>query len=550
VFRKNDDHRQMDLFNTSTQMDPRVRRQLENSWAPLFYEHVFCQIDETPFAQLYNEHSGRPNFPVNILLGLEILAAFKDYTVEEMLEQFQFNFQIQWALGIRNIGLCPIAERTVYYFRERLYLHALENPGEGDLVYNQFETIAQHLKNFMGLTSQEMRMDSTMLMSNIRKAGKLSLAYDVLHKALKDIPSELLTEELAEVLKPEFKTNLLYRTKTREVSGRFREMLRLCAVLSELVEDHGELREIESTKLVERFLKEKGEFDSKKQEWVTRKAKANSTSNHLHSAYDHDATCRKKRDEVYIGYVANLAETCSDENPVQIITDYALEKNNVSDQAMARNSIPQLASNYDLKELYVDGGYSGEAVHNTASEHDVKMHYTNMTGRESSKMPVTEFTFNGNKVTHCPAGHQSILSLYDEQKGSILVHFDKELCDACPAAASCLAEPRRKNYTVTITSKQRIAAETRQQIQDKEQHRTNTSKRAAIEGTNSAIKRSHGAGKLRVRGQNKCGVIFGLKMIAHNFKQLVRFMSGDIRRSLQDAKRQKRRGLSVAAITA
>ena len=43
MFRKNDDHRQMDLFNTSTQMDPRVRRQLENSWAPLFYEHVFVK---------------------------------------------------------------------------------------------------------------------------------------------------------------------------------------------------------------------------------------------------------------------------------------------------------------------------------------------------------------------------------------------------------------------------------------------------------------------------------------------------------------------------
>ena len=107
MFRQNINHRQTDLFNTASCVDPRIRKQLEKSWAPLFYEHVFCKIDEKPFAQLYVEQTGRPNFPVNILLGLEILAAFKDYTVEEMLEQFHFNYQVQWALGIRNIGECP-----------------------------------------------------------------------------------------------------------------------------------------------------------------------------------------------------------------------------------------------------------------------------------------------------------------------------------------------------------------------------------------------------------------------------------------------------------
>jgi hypothetical protein len=48
-------------------MSPRIRKKLEKSWAPVFYEYVFCDIDEKPFSVLYSD-TGCPNFPVNILL--------------------------------------------------------------------------------------------------------------------------------------------------------------------------------------------------------------------------------------------------------------------------------------------------------------------------------------------------------------------------------------------------------------------------------------------------------------------------------------------------
>lgn len=542
MFRKNVDHRQTDLFNTASYVDPRIRLQLEKSWAPLFYEHIFCQIDEAPFAQFYAEQMGRPNFPVNILIGLEVLAGLKDYSVEEMLEQFHFNLQVQWALGIRNIGKCPLAERTVYYFRKRLYQHTLGHPGTDDLVYQQFQIITQHLAEFMDLDTSEMRMDSTQLMSNIRKAGKLSLSYDVLCKALKTIPSELLVPELEEVLKPEFKTDLLYRTKTREISGRLQEMLRLSATLLERVEGHEGLQQHEAIINLVRFLDEKGELDTETQTWVAKKPE--SASKHLQSAHDADATCRKKGDKVHIGYVANIAETCSDDNPVQIISDYTVEKNIVADQTMAQEAISDLASTYKLKKLYVDGGYSGEPVHETASANGVEMYYTNMTGKESSKIPVTEFVIDQDIVVRCPEGHCPILSVHDKKTGVILTRFEKDTCLACPLRHRCPAEPGKEDFHLRITSKQRVAAETRKQIQDKEQRTKNTSKRAAIEGTNSVLKRSQGLGKLRVREHHRCRVAVGFKMIARNFKQLVRCVTGDVRRSIQDA---SRKGVKQAA---
>lgn len=550
MFRRNEDHRQLELFNIGTEMPSPVRRRLENSWAPVFYEHVFCQIDEEPFAVLYSEDTGRPNFPVNILVGLEILAACFAYSVEEMLEQFYFNVQFRWALGIRDISDCPVSERTIYEFRQRLYAHALTHPGRESLIHQQFDSISDHLMSFMGLVREEMRMDSTQLMSNIRRAGRLSLSYDMLKQVVAACPHELLPDRLLAVLQPEFKRNLLYRVQARDVANRFEEMIQLCAELVCIADQHQVVRETRDVQLLARFVLEQAAFDEETQVWVAKKQERGTTSQHLHSAYDPDATCRKKGDEVYIGYVANIAETCAEENPVQLITDYALEPNNVADTTMAKDALPRLADTHGTRELYVDGGYSGEDVHTTASGHGISMYYTNMTGKETSKIPISEFTFDGHDVTHCPAGHPSVLSIYDPHTGNTLVHFAIEHCRQCRAKHACPTKSKRQAHTITITRKQRIAAETRKQIQDKNQHRINTSKRAATEGTNSALKRKHGAGKLPVRGINKCEVRLGLIALAHNFKQVLRWVRGDKRRSLLDAERQRRKGLLPAGGTA
>ena len=72
-------------------------------------------------------------------------------------------------------------------------------------------------------------------------------------------------------------------------------------------------------------------------------------------------------------------------------------------------------------------------------------------------------------------------------------------------------------------------------IEDKEQRREATSKRAAIEGTNSTLKRAQGLDKLSVRGIIKSTLAVGTKLIAHNFRQLTRFFNGDIRKKVKES---------------
>ncbi len=92
------------MFNSFSTLHPKTLKKLENSWAALFYEHVFCKIDEQLFAVLYSLDRGRANFPLNILLALELVKHIFDYTDETLLDQYNFNYQLMFSLGERNLG--------------------------------------------------------------------------------------------------------------------------------------------------------------------------------------------------------------------------------------------------------------------------------------------------------------------------------------------------------------------------------------------------------------------------------------------------------------
>ena len=161
MFKENDGHNQRELFNSFSTLHPKTQNKLEKSWAALFYEHVFCKIDEKPFAVLYSPDKGRTNFPVNILLALELIKHIFDYTDEILLDQYNFNYQIMFALGERNLGERYLAPRTFYNFRQKLYQYTIQHPEQEDLIFGQFKTLTDHFIELLGLDTRQQRMDST-----------------------------------------------------------------------------------------------------------------------------------------------------------------------------------------------------------------------------------------------------------------------------------------------------------------------------------------------------------------------------------------------------
>lgn len=533
MFRVNTSHRQENLFNNLSAMDPRFKKKLEKSWAGLFYKHVFCKIDEKLFAPLYSSDNGRPNFPINILVALEIIKHLKNFVDEVLFEAFAYDYQISYALGLRNIGELYFARRTFYDFRARLYKYTLEHPKEGCVIFKQFETLVQHFIEVAQLHTDEQRMDSTQIMSNIKRAGRLALAYDVLLQAIKACPLEILSFEFKEVLEPHYKTSLLYKLKDTETSSRLEKLLNLGGQLSQLVKDNLELQMRPEIQVLVRFIKEQTLYDDERRVWLAKENKDIAASS-LQSAFDSEATYRKKAGKSHVGFVVNLAETCADDNPVQLVTDYQVEPNSTSDVKMADEILAKLQETTHVTDCYVDGGYYSSDLIKKAEELGIQLHYTDMTGRNvtSNKLPFNAFNIEHfETIVSCPKLQEPLRSDFNSQSGILSAHFDINVCTQCPLKDQCPVKFQKKDTVLRVSQKSLIAENTRLLLMDKKDRNEIGSKRAAIEGTNSAFKRAHGAGKLKVRGLVRCSLVMGLKTIAHNFHQIVRFFQGDIRQN-------------------
>ncbi len=69
MFRKNKEHRQQSFFSGEHLLPDKLQDRLLSSWAEIFYQEVFCRLDETIFAPLYSGEASRPNIAVNVLVG-------------------------------------------------------------------------------------------------------------------------------------------------------------------------------------------------------------------------------------------------------------------------------------------------------------------------------------------------------------------------------------------------------------------------------------------------------------------------------------------------
>ena len=210
MFRENKRHIQMAMLGTVNSLPPKYRKRLEESWAGAFYGECFARMDERPFAVLFSDVDSRPNVPVNVLVGLEILKAGFGWSDEEMWDAFCFNMQVRFALGYPDLVEGHFDIRTVYNFRRRLLEHMGET-GE-DLLGKALEQITDQQIAAHGIKTGKLRMDSTFICSNIRDFSRLQLLVEVLqrvHRMLSEIPglenstAEILAKYIYDRVKPD-----------------------------------------------------------------------------------------------------------------------------------------------------------------------------------------------------------------------------------------------------------------------------------------------------------------------------------------------------------
>ena len=75
---------------------------------------------------------------MNIVLSLEFIKHLFNYSDDELMDEFYFNYQVDYAVGIRHLGSLNLAERTFYDFRARVYQYIIQHPEQENLIFGQF----------------------------------------------------------------------------------------------------------------------------------------------------------------------------------------------------------------------------------------------------------------------------------------------------------------------------------------------------------------------------------------------------------------------------
>jgi hypothetical protein len=97
-----------------------------------------------------------------------------------MYDHFCFDVQVRYALGYRDLSEGHFELCTVYNFRQRV-AHHMQESGQ-NLIEAVFEQVTDAQMAAFALKSNKLRMDSTLIASNIRQTTRLQLLIEVLQR--------------------------------------------------------------------------------------------------------------------------------------------------------------------------------------------------------------------------------------------------------------------------------------------------------------------------------------------------------------------------------
>ncbi len=379
MFVPNDQHLQMPMFSSIDSLPEKLQKRLEESWAGTFYREVFVRIDEEPFAVLYWDEPSRPNIAVNVTAGLEMLKSGFGWSDEEMYDHFCYDVQVRYALGYRDLSEGHFELRTMYNFRKRITKH-MQKTGE-NLFEQTFEQIIDEQIAAFELKTDKLRMDSTMIASNIRETTRVQLLVEVLqrvHRMLNETDRQRYAQEFEPYLKGS-SGQYIYHLKGEDIAEHLQGIGELMhRLLGELSHRYSK----ESTyRVLRRVFQEHFSVD---ESMLRPKEGRELSASSMQSPDNWEATYRQKRGEKHRGYVANVTETCNPVNDFQLIIKVQTEPNNTDDAAMLDDALPDLKERADVEQMHSDGGFNSPKVDETMREQRVEQVQSAIRGRKPS----------------------------------------------------------------------------------------------------------------------------------------------------------------------
>lgn len=453
-------------------------------------------------------------------------------------------------------------------FRRRLVEH---NP-DGTLLRGVFDRICAAGLAELGLSTSEQRLDSTLVVSNIRTRGRLSLARETLRvflRSLSDAQNGLVPEAVRAWHETTQQGQWDPEVKASDKQARLHEMGRLVTATLEAFSGDDEVTVGEPYRLLQRLADEhrealglapikpsasggdddddSGNDDSrasssdKPNAAKGRKSRVISRQARYWSASDPDASCGHKG----LGYHAHFTETCRNES-TELLTDYAVLTAAQPDIGQAMPVLERLAERgLRPRVLYADGGYPTPNDLIVAPQMGTELYAPVNRGRlAKNSFPRADFATDAEQqtVVQCPAGHAP--SRHAERESSDSIHprramfafFRAQTCDPCPQRDRCpVRQPNNKRsheYRLELSA-ELMARDARWAEQKTAPWKTQYRIRSGAEATMSELKRGHGASRLRVRRMAQVLLQIALKASACNVKRWLRACAEALRALLR-----------------
>ena len=336
-FRKNP-AQQMSLFDTTYNLTEREKKALERSWAKVFSEDVFPYIDEERFSVLYSDKNSRPNTPINVIVGAEIIKMLFDYSDDEMVDNLMLDPRFQLALHTTSFDEQPLSDKSLSRFRRRCYDY--EKTHGVDLYHDCVTGLAEATARMMGIDKRIRRMDSLMVEANIRKLSRMELIYTCISKLIRYLHKnghDDMIGHMEHYYDPNDFNRVIYHSRSTDADKRIGVLLKDADLLLEKCGN--DFEEITEYQLFVRCLSEQTIVEDGKRRLRT-KEDGGMNSSILQNPSDPDATYRKKAGKEHRGYAANVEESVGKNGSV--VTDYQLDSNNKSDSEFFQEHVEKI----------------------------------------------------------------------------------------------------------------------------------------------------------------------------------------------------------------
>jgi transposase len=247
----------------------------------------------------------------------------------------------------------------------------------------------------------------------------------------------------------------------------------------------------------------------------------------IESPHEPEARRGKKRDKTWLGYKAQVTETCDEDRP-HLVVDLAPTGATENDAPVLAAIQARLTQQEILPgEQYVDQGYMSAL--NVVSSTEQGIELVGKFQADSHPRPgfqQADFQIDEavQQVT-CPADHTSISwrerrSSRDAEQRVIEVRFDGPTCRACAFFGRCTERPQGR--TLELHPLRAIITARRQEAES-QVFKDKLKLRAGIEGTISELVRVCGLRRARYRGTAKLGLQCWFTAVAVNLKRLMRW---------------------------